>query len=131
MIDRPNVVFDCDGVLVDSESLSWGAWTSVLGSHGYLPNQEDQQESFGRRTQDLYMWFARRVELPPIDVFNAELQQEVLRRFDDSLTPFEDALDLLRRLEATDIVIAVASSSSRERLDHALNITGLAAIPFS
>jgi HAD superfamily hydrolase (TIGR01509 family) len=126
----PVVVFDCDGVLVDSEDLSWTVWTEVLARHGYAVTPEDEAASLGRRLSDLHAHFAARVDLPAVEPFADEITAATLRRFDEALQPFSDAVALLAALRDAGVRLAVASSSSRTRLAHALDVTGIGTDPF-
>src|SRR5690606_38407892 len=41
------VLFDCDGVLVDSEPVSFQAWSITLANHGYVLDEPAFAESVG------------------------------------------------------------------------------------
>jgi HAD superfamily hydrolase (TIGR01509 family) len=119
------VVFDCDGVLVDSEALSWSIWTEVLAGHGYAVTDEDEAIALGRRLPELHAHFAERVALPPLEEFTAAITAATLERFAASLRPFPDAVALLDALAAAGVPLGVASSSLAPRLRQALEVTGV------
>ncbi|NOY56580.1 MAG: HAD family phosphatase [Actinobacteria bacterium] len=119
------VVFDCDGVLVDSEALAWDAWSAVLTRYGTTPSDADIELLTGRSEADAYDHFARRVALPPSGRLSEELAIAISQRFTTSLEAFEDVEDTLEALVARDVPLAVASSSSRRRLALSLSSTGL------
>jgi HAD superfamily hydrolase (TIGR01509 family) len=119
------VIFDCDGVLVDSEGLAWDAWAEVLARYGTTPTDDDVRSLTGRTEEDAYEVFARRVSLPPRRRFADELSAAVAERFTMSLEAFEDAEDTLRVLSERGVSLAVASSSPRKRLALSLSSTGL------
>lgn len=121
---RP-IVFDCDGVLVDSEQLAWSAWREVLATHGITLTDEDVALLTGRTDKDAHAHFAGRGELPDHASFWEELSDVTFRLFDRHLLAFEDAADTLDALQLRGAVMAVASSSPRERLDRSLVATGL------
>jgi len=122
---RP-IVFDCDGVLVDSEQLAWRAWREVLDRCGISLTDEDISLLTGRTDRDAYAHFAARGGLPDYGEFWEELSGITFRLFDRHLLAFEDAADTLEALHMRGAVMAVASSSPRERLDRSLGATGLA-----
>jgi HAD superfamily hydrolase (TIGR01509 family) len=126
MADRRPVVFDLDGVLVDSEGLSWDAWREVLGRRDMTVDQDDIANLTGRTERDAYDWFAARGDLPPFDDFWTEIADVTYRLFDEQLQAFEDAFDTVDRLHGLGFRMAVASSSPRERIDRSLAMTGLA-----
>jgi len=121
---RP-IVFDCDGVLVDSEQLAWSAWRRVLAQYGITLTQEDIALLTGRTDRDAHLHFSGRGELPDHAAFWAELSEVTFRLFDQHLLAFEDAADTLDALQSRGASMAVASSSPRDRLDRSLAATGL------
>ena len=123
---RP-IVFDCDGVLVDSEQLAWSAWRQILVRYGIALTEEDIALLTGRTDRDARDHFSNRADLPDHDRFWDELSDVTFRLFDQHLLAFEDAADTLDALQIRGATMAVASSSPRERLDRSLAATGLEA----
>ncbi len=123
---RP-IVFDCDGVLVDSEQLAWRAWRQILVRYGITLTEEDIALLTGRTDRDAHDHFSRRADLPDHGSFWHELSDVTFRLFDQHLLAFEDAADTLDALQIRGATMAVASSSPRERLDRSLAATGLEA----
>lgn len=121
---RP-IVFDCDGVLVDSEQLAWSAWRRVLTRYDIPLTREDIALLTGRTDRDAHAHFSARGDLPDHASFWDELSEVTYRLFDKHLLAFEDAADTLDALHSRRAVMAVASSSPRERLDRSLAATGL------
>lgn len=119
------VVFDCDGVLVDSETLAWSAWRSVLSEHGCVLTEADVARFTGRTERDVYSELAGRCSLPPYQRFSEHLADALAVTFGESLSAFEDAVDTLEVLRRRGHRLAVASSSTRRRLDLSLALTGL------
>jgi HAD superfamily hydrolase (TIGR01509 family) len=120
---RP-IVFDCDGVLVDSEELSWGAWAVTLAKYDVTLTADDRSYGTGRTFQDNYRNLAQRGDLPPQQDFGAELGAAVSEVLNRHLNAFQDAVDTLEALQGK-ADMAVASSSSRDRLDLSLETTNL------
>lgn len=120
---RP-IVFDCDGVLVDSEELSWGAWAVTLAKYEVTLTADDRSFGTGRTFQDNYLNLSARGNLPPQQDFSAELGAAISEVLSSHLNVFQDAVDTLEALQGnTDM--AVTSSSSRGRLDLSLETTNL------
>ena len=119
------VVFDLDGVLVDSEELAWDAWRLILASHHIRLRESEIGVLTGRTEKDAYDYFAARGELPPYEEFQAELAAAITSRFSEHLSAFADAENALSELGDRGVRLAVASSSPRSRLDLALRRTGL------
>ncbi len=123
---RP-VIFDCDGVLVDSEDLAWRAWREVLAPHGIELTAEDEQGLTGRTDTDVYRLAADR-GLHAGEEVTLDRLGEVVDGLFAGLTTFDDAVDTAEHLAGLGVPLAVASSSRRRRLDRALAVTGLDAI---
>jgi HAD superfamily hydrolase (TIGR01509 family) len=121
---RP-IVFDCDGVLVDSEELAWRAWREVLDRYGIELTPEDIALLTGRTDRDAHAHFSQRGGLPDHALFWEELSGVTYVLFDEHLQAFEDAADTLDVLATRGARLAVASSSPRERLDRSLAGTSL------
>lgn len=121
---RP-VIFDCDGVLVDSEALAWDAWRGVLAEFGVSPSPQDIATLTGRTERDAYEHFVSSGSLPVYEDFSRLLADAIAEKFEGSLQAFEDAKDTLEVLFERGTSLAVASSSRRDRLDLALRATGI------
>jgi HAD superfamily hydrolase (TIGR01509 family) len=121
---RP-IVFDCDGVLVDSEELAWSAWRTVLDQYNIPVTTDDIALLTGRTDRDAHAHFRQRGALPDHATFWEQLSEVTYYLFDEHLQAFEDAADTLDVLAMRGARLAVASSSPRERLDRSLAATGL------
>jgi HAD superfamily hydrolase (TIGR01509 family) len=117
------LIFDCDGVLVDSELLSTQAIRSVLAAAGTEVPIESITSCIGMKQADILQSVATRMQVsigPAVaeDIWPATraLFQESLRST-RGLRAFLDALTLRR---------CVASSSSHERIAFSLKVTDLA-----
>lgn len=111
------VIFDCDGVLVDSEPLSERAWAAVLARFGYEATEGDFLATRGTTTGDTSAYFRRLVAVPPDVDLVAETNDVLRRYFADELEAFPDAVETVRALAAEGVPLAVASSSLRANLD--------------
>jgi len=119
------VVFDCDGVLVDSEPIADAVWAEVLAERGYEMSQADGDACRGITEAATYDYFSGRADLLPYDEHMAALDALRVPRFEEDLEAFPDAADTVRALAAQGIPMAVASSSRRHALDAKLEIVGL------
>jgi HAD superfamily hydrolase (TIGR01509 family) len=123
---RPNpdlVIFDCDGVLVDSEVLSCQCLSEVLGERGISLSEDEAVELFlGRSTAALLSYYRGDRRFVP-ETFLPELKSRVLQRFNEQLKPIPGIEALVSRLEPPS---CVASSSDLDRVSQSLALTGLA-----
>lgn len=123
MIDA--VVFDCDGVLVDSEPIADAIWSEVLAERGYEATEADGDACRGLTEPATYDYFSERADLLPYDEHMAALDALRVPRFERDLKAFPDTEETVRGLAAQGISLAVASSSRRQALEGKLEIVGL------
>jgi len=119
------VVFDCDGVLVDSEPLADEIWARVLSSFGYEMTVADGEVCRGTSEATTYAYFAGLTALPPFDEYMALIDAIRVPVYEERLVAFDDAFATVRELAAHGVTMAVASSSRRQALDGKLALTGL------
>lgn len=119
------VVFDCDGTIADTESLSSQAWTETLTAYGYLPTSDDFAAVIGHPFPRNWDYFASRADLGEQAVFRARLRERFIELFDRELRIHPDAVATMRALHRRAVPIAVASSSSHQHVDHVLERAGL------
>lgn len=124
--DCAAVVFDCDGVLADSEPLAVSTWAALLAPYGYRPSADDISAALGRSfpdTRDIYA--AQVMALPVALELLPRFHAIFLDRIEHDLHALDDGVRLARTLAASGTPIAVASSSPRLRLDAILRGVGL------
>lgn len=118
------VVFDMDGVLVDSEILACGCLRDTLALHGVPLTLDEVFERFlGRSFSAVQDHFKRHTGSPLPDGFAAELSAALLQRYQTSLRAMPGTARLLGSLRAP---CCVASSSTPERIRLSLDLTALA-----
>jgi len=121
------VLFDLDGVLIDSHvqhEKAWETWAAELGRR--LPDGFFKR-SFGMRNEtiipELLGWAEEREEVERMSFRKEELYREYVRS--QGLEPLPGVLALLEGLKAAGIRRAVASSTPRENLGVVMEMTGL------
>jgi len=116
------IIFDCDGVLVDSELLSCNALIDCLRRHAIDVDLDTAVDRFlGRSAQAVSDYCASFDRVLPEDFF-AELRIAVRAAFAAALKAVPDAA---RVLESLTTPYCVASSSDLDRMDYSLRLTGL------
>ena len=117
------IIFDCDGVLVDSEVISCRAHAEVLTRHGYPISSEQVFDRFlGRSTRQAHLEVEAELGRSLPDDFNTQLQGELYRSFEatlQALPHIDQALDAITQ------AVCVASSGSHERMRVSLGCAGL------
>lgn len=120
------VIFDCDGVLVDSETISASTLADNLTRIGFLIDLDYVNEHYLGRSFDVVKAdYVRRAGRPLPQEFADAWYHDLFAAFRRDLKPIAGAADVLRRLA---IPKCVASSSARARLVLSLEVTGLASL---
>ena len=117
------VIFDCDGVLVDSEVISCRAHSEMLTRHGF-PITADQVLDRFLGVSDREARLIVEAELGrslPGD-FEAQMKQAALQRYADEL---RDIPYIGEALAAIGLAKCVASSGTPEKIRHGLTCAGL------
>jgi HAD superfamily hydrolase (TIGR01509 family) len=117
------VIFDCDGVLVDSEVLSCQCLSEALGEYGVELSVEQTLQLFLGQSATAVTLYCRQRGQPLPEAFLPELRSRVRERFRRSLQPIPGIALLLSGLGTP---FCVASSSDLDRVALSLVLTGLA-----
>lgn len=119
------VIFDCDGVLVDSEILAAEAMGGLLADHGLHVSVPQLLQFVGMKQADILAGVEKLAGLPvPPDVV-ASLWPQTLKLFGERLQPIEGVAEFIMALDGKR---CVASSSHHERIRFSLEKTGLHAL---
>lgn len=117
------IIFDCDGVLVDSESISCRAHADVLTRHGY-PITFDQvlTRFLGVADHEARQIVEREMGRKLPDDFEAQMKQAALQRYASELLAIPHVGEAIA---AIDLPKCVASSGTPEKIRHGLTSAGL------
>jgi HAD superfamily hydrolase (TIGR01509 family) len=108
------VIFDCDGVLVDSEVISCRAHADLLTRHGYPITAEQVFERFlGRSTRQANVEVEAELGRSLSGDFHVELRDELFRSFTATLQAIPH---IHQALDAITQPVCVASSGSQDRM---------------
>jgi HAD superfamily hydrolase (TIGR01509 family) len=117
------VIFDCDGVLVDSEPISVAVLVGIIQAAGGKVTEEAAYLRFlGMSMASVGEILDREFGFAMTGEHLEEMRSEVARRFARELKPMPGIADLLR---APGPKRCVASSSNLERIRLSLRVTGL------
>jgi HAD superfamily hydrolase (TIGR01509 family) len=125
----PAVIFDLDGVIVDSE-IWWHqervAWAVGLGLEW---DEDDSRAVMGANSRGWARIMRERMGLPIAaePEIEAEIVRRVVGRYAEGAPDIPGAIDAIRRI-ARNHPVAIASSAHRAVIDAALRATGLAAL---
>ncbi|MGH8112736.1 MAG: HAD-IA family hydrolase [Rhodanobacteraceae bacterium] len=120
------VIFDCDGTLVDSESLANTVLVECAARCGLrMTVEEAMQRYVGGRMSDCVADLERKLGRRLPDEFVPDVRARTTAAFRAGLEPVEGARELLQALRMS---FCVASSGPAEKVELSLGVTGL--LPF-
>ncbi|MEQ1823295.1 MAG: HAD family phosphatase [Fimbriimonadaceae bacterium] len=119
------IIFDCDGVLIDSEVIANQAERDYFAEFGLdLTTDEFMARYVGLSFKDMVADMQPRVERALPDDLEVVINRLINEAFTGNLKAMPGIESLV---QAVSVPIAVASSSSVERLEFTLKLTGLRA----
>lgn len=120
------VVFDLDGVILDTEELWNHVREGLARERGGRWNDRAQADMMGMSSKEWsrYMHDVIGLSEPPDEILRQVLTR-MLERYEEHLPLVDGAVDAVQRLAAR-WPLGLASSSNRELIDKALELSGLA-----
>ncbi|MFE9608232.1 HAD family hydrolase [Streptomyces sp. NPDC006012] len=120
------VIFDNDGVLVDSEPISNRLLADYLTELGHPTSYEDSLRDYmGAAMHRVHDLVAKRTGQRLPDDFDDVFHTRVFAAFERELKPIGGAVSVLEKLAADGVPYCVASSGSHERIRVGHRTTGL------
>jgi HAD superfamily hydrolase (TIGR01509 family) len=117
------IIFDCDGVIVDSETIALERTRAVLARYGLELSAEQARERFlGVSAQAIRRMAERDLGSKLPANFLDELTQDIIAAFEHELKGVEGVREALAELGGG--AVCIASSSSLERTRASLRIVG-------
>ena len=114
---RLGLIFDVDGVLVDSYSAHFKSWQQAAAEFGFTVSEDEFQQNFGRKSHETIVerWGDR---LTPEQVSHFEHQKEAFYReiIRDDFPAMDGAAELIDAWHAAGQLLAVASSGPPENV---------------
>ena len=121
--DPKLLIFEFDGVLVDSEYLAVRAEQRVLSEAGFEMTEDDIANSFvGRSYPDMFAILEERFGKPVPEELGERIQREAVASFPTELQAIDGMKDLLT---GSSEARCIATSSPADRLDLSLDVAGL------
>jgi HAD superfamily hydrolase (TIGR01509 family) len=112
------VLFDWDGVLVDSEALHQAAWDRVAAEFGYRHGPEDFRRHFGSQNRraivDILRWTTDARLVERISIHKEVIYRDLLWGADIWMA---SSVAFVELLSAHNVPCAIVSSSPRENID--------------
>lgn len=121
------VIFDHDGVLVDSEIIAMDLLATIASDHGYPVTVDEAIEQFLGTSLDHFVGIVRNegtVE-PVLEELDRDFHARLFDGFRDRLVAIPGMRGLLDELRRLEVPVCIASSGSRERVMLGITTTGL------
>ncbi|EJN00538.1 HAD family hydrolase [Phyllobacterium sp. YR531] len=123
MPDPSLVIFDCDGVLVDSEPISIAVLLEMIGKSGVTMSEDEAYDRFlGRSMATISKVLHEEYGFAASEADLDEMRNNLYSRFGSDLKPIPGIAETLKCLH---LPRCVASSSQPERIRLSLELTGL------
>jgi HAD superfamily hydrolase (TIGR01509 family) len=123
MGDIKCIIFDCDGVLVDSEIIGNQILLSMAKELGFKMTIEDAIKNFnGRSLKDSFQYIENSTQKKMPDNFESEYRRLTFEAFKTNLKPIEGVKEFVDSLTVS---FCVASSGPIEKINLNLTTTGL------
>jgi HAD superfamily hydrolase (TIGR01509 family) len=122
------VLFDMDGVLIDSEQVWDDVRENLARERGGRYTAKSQRDMMGMSAPEWSRYMHDVVGLPESpDEINREVVAQMLERYAEGPPWLPGAVETLRRL-AAEVPLGLASSSNREVIDAVLDAGGIAGL---
>lgn len=120
-------VLDMDGLMFDTEILTYKLQKEILKNDGFKFSLEDYKQTVGKRLADLTPLFHKAFgDDFDLDAFRAKCREAYINYTDENGVPVKDGLfDLLEKLKANKIKIALATSTTSKSAKRTLKIAGV------
>jgi len=116
------VIFDCDGVLVDSERLAVRVESRLLNDLGWPLTEDQVLDRFVGRSDAYMLGEIERVLGREVPEWTERYHHDLLAAFHEELIAVDGVADAIDRL---DITTCVASSGTHDKMRLTLGLTGL------
>jgi beta-phosphoglucomutase family hydrolase len=119
------VLWDMDGVLVDTAPFHYQAWRALFAGLGKDLSDEEFRRTFGLRNDDILR--ANLGDMPPERLTELGRRKEELFReaIRGKVQPLPGAVALVRRLRESGVKTAVVSSAPRQNVETLLDALGI------
>ncbi len=125
-LERPGlVIFDCDGVLVDTEPVTLRVLTEWIGSLGLKITVEEVTTRFKGRDISLIKAEVEEQIGREVPEFVEGYRSNMFQAFEVGIAPIEGAVATLDALDAAGIPWCVASNGPRSKMKASLSSAGL------
>ncbi len=121
------ILFDLDGLMVDSEPHSLASWRAILSSRGVRLDPAVSEQMFGLRQIEAARMLVEVYGLADQpSLLGREKEEHQLRHLDGQIKPLPGLYELLNEIDRRELRTAVASSGARPYVNAVLQAIDLA-----
>jgi beta-phosphoglucomutase family hydrolase len=120
------VLWDLDGVLVDTARFHYEAWRQLLGELGRSLSEEEFRHTFGLRNDLILRDMLGKVPAEEVERLSERKESFFRRHAAGRVTPLPGAVELVRRARDGGRRMALVTSTPRANIDFVLEQVGLA-----
>ena len=121
------IIFDCDGVLVDSEAIGNKFIAEALTDLGIETSTDEALGEFlGGKLTQIKISVEKKLDKKLPDNWVDKIYAKQFAEFKKSLKPITGIENVLRELKKNDVLMCVGSNGPLNKMDVSLSVTGLA-----
>jgi HAD superfamily hydrolase (TIGR01509 family) len=120
-----SIIFDMDGVLVDSTPYHIDSWKIVLKRYGYDLPLEFREKIYGRRGRDIIREIDPAIKEEKIDEIMGFAEEKFREIYRDRVRPVDSVVEFVKHLKNKGYTLALATSASAENVRMILSALGL------
>lgn len=118
------VIFDMDGVLIDSYHAHFLSWRRMLRNHGMDMTEEQFAATFGQTNPDILARLYPSVKPEDYDSLTEEKEEAFRHIITDDFPEMDGAAQLIAALHKAGAILAIGSSGPPENLRTVLSLLG-------
>lgn len=120
------LIFDMDGVIVDSEPLHLLAYQELLGRYNLPYSEDDNRQFLGRKDIEMASILVPRYNLPIAPQVLVEAKEQILARlFAEQSVPRPGLYELLDKAQSLRLPVGVASSATLPTIQLVIDTLGV------
>ena len=121
MAQKELIIFDFDGVLVDTEYATFTYYKERMPQYGFELKDEDFKLKQGRKSVDFFKdVMGDEFDATLVDTLIQEKRKAFLINIEDYVTPLPGAFELVKECHSRGLILAVGSQNERPMIDAVL-----------
>ncbi|MBN2043042.1 MAG: HAD family phosphatase [Candidatus Aenigmarchaeota archaeon] len=120
------VIFDMDGVLIDSAPHHYEVLKDFMGEHGVEITIDDFREFNGTTTKEVIEYLSQKhVKDFDVHAISVEKEKRAWKKISEEAAIFDGVCELIQELKENGFKIALATSTELEYAEHFFRMSGL------